>query len=127
MWYDCLERTEFLRKLYKEIPSLDDVDVRIESLVISDEGSRVTICFDMPHYADFPPEKWSGSNTAFVELDFFGITKLEFSTTSSRYRGKIVIAKNAEGLLKVGIRGNLNLDILADCGLLQHVKAYLQE
>jgi len=123
MWCDNLANTIFLRKLYKEVPALEDV--RIASVVAGDEGNRISVVFDMPKYADHPPEKWEGCNTAIVETDFCGITKFHINTTSNTYRGDIRIEKNAEGLLEVSVKGNLELDITAEFGMIQNVRAYL--
>jgi hypothetical protein len=125
MWYDYLYKTEFLRKLYDIIPSLKKIDVRIDSIIISDEGSRVAITFDMPYYADFPPSKWNGCNTTVVEVEFSGISKLEINTKSNTFRGEISINKNTEELLEISIRGNVTLNIIADSGFIQRVSAYL--
>ena len=127
MWYSHLDRTEFLQMLYTEIPSLEDVEVRIGKIVIGDEGNQVTLIFDMPRYVDFPPHKWKGHNTAVVEADFFGISKLEISTTSNTYRGTIAINENAEGLLEISIRGNLTANIVAHSGFIQRITACLSE
>jgi len=123
MWYDYLSRTEYLRRLYKEIPLLNDV--RIACINISDEGSRVTLIFDIPNYADFPPEKWNGFNVAVIEIDFFGVTRLQLDTISNTYRGDISIEKNSDGLLEINVKGNLTLSIVADSGLIQRISAYL--
>ena len=125
MWYDYFDNSKSLQTLYNEIPSLEGIEVRIGSIIIGDERNRVTICFDMPRYADFPPDRWSGSNTAVVEVDFYGIANLKISTTSNIYRGKIAIEKNTEGLLEIRIRGSINLDMVADSGYIQRISAYL--
>jgi len=122
MWYNFLHKTEYLHKLYNEIPSLNDV--RIASITIWDEGNRIKIIFDMPRYADFPPTKWEGCNTAVVEVDFTSIAKLELNTISNTYRGDISINKNSEGLLEINIKGNLTLNAIADSGFIQHINAY---
>ena len=125
MWHDVLSRTEYLRKLYKEIPPLNDV--RIARISIGDEGNRVTMLFDIPKYADFPPDKWKGCNAVVIEIDFFVVTELKIDTISNAYRGDISIEKNTDGLLEINANGNLALSIVAEHGLVQNIKAYVQE
>jgi len=122
MWYDYLSKTEYLHRLYEDIPSLNDV--RIARIAISDEGNRVTMIFDIPKYADFPPIKWDGCNVVVIEIDFFCITKLQLDTISNTYRGDISIEKNLDGLLKINVKGSLNINIVAEHGLVQHISAY---
>jgi len=123
MWYEYLSKTVYLHKLYKIIPSLNDV--QITKISINDEGNRITLAFVMPTYADFPPAKWDGYNVAVVEVDFFGISKLQLDTVANTYRGDISIEKNEYGLLEITVEGSLSLSIIADAGLIQRVDACL--
>lgn len=78
MWYENLEgNCFFLKTLYKEVPKLENI--RIEGIYIKEEGRKATLHFDMPFYADHPPEKWTelGYNSISLEIDVFDIYYLE--------------------------------------------------
>ena len=122
MWSDCLDNTKFLYMLYNEVPLLDGV--RIANISISDEGNRVTLVFDMPKYADHPPDKWRGCNVAVIEIDFFCVSKLHISTISNTYRGDIKIERNIEELLEISITGNITLQAVVEAGFIQHINAH---
>jgi len=38
-----------------------------------------------------------------------------------------MVSKKVNGLLEVTIEGNLVLNFVADCGLIQHIRAYLNK
>lgn len=124
MWHDCLDRSIFIKNLYNEVPYLKDV--RIKELSIDDEGNQVKLGFDMPFYAEFPPEKWSGLgyNSVFVELDLFGIKEVIIKSSKNTYRGDIVIDKDDNNILNVRIIGSVEATIQAECGLIQRVSGY---
>ncbi|MPM58058.1 hypothetical protein SDC9_104887 [bioreactor metagenome] len=124
MWVDCLDRNIFIKSLYREVPHLKDI--RINGLSIKDEGNRVTLGFDMPYYAEFPPQKWSGLGyrLIFVEVDLFGIKELAIKSSKNTYRGDILIEKDDNHILNVKIEGAVNATIQAECGLIQRVSAY---
>ena len=125
MWYEGLERNFFISKLYSQIPEL--VNVRIYSLKILDEGDRITLSFDMPLYADKPPEKWvnQGYNKVFVEIDFFDVHELWFKSDERRYRGDVKIVQDTGGMFTVEINGTVQAKIKASVGVLQSVNGYL--
>lgn len=76
MWYESLERNNFLVSLYEKVPELKEV--RISEINIHDEGRIVAVKFDMPYYAERPPK--SGWNKVIIllllELIFRLYTKL---------------------------------------------------
>lgn len=126
MWVNCLDRNIFIKSLYSEVPHLKDI--RINELSIKDEGNRVTLGFDMPYYAEFQPQKWSGlgHNSIFVEVDLFGIKELVVKSSKNTFRGDISIEKDNNNILNVKIEGSVNATIQAECGLIQRVSAYLK-
>jgi len=103
-------------------------NAQIKALCISDEGNRVTLGFDMPYYAEFPPQKWLGLgyNSIFVEVDLFGIKELVVKSSKNTYRGDISIEKDNNNILNIKIEGSVNATIQAECGLIQRVSAYLK-
>lgn len=124
MWVNNLSRNTFMLNLYKEVPPLKDV--RIQAIKIEDEGSIVSLNFDMPIFADSPPKKWLqlGDNTVFVELDFFCISGLTIKSYDKPYRGDICIKQDKKGMLEVGISGSLDANFKAESGMVQSVRGY---
>ncbi|CRK84582.1 Imm50 family immunity protein [Neobacillus massiliamazoniensis] len=125
MWYSALERTHFLKNLYNDVPELKNV--RIGEFSVQDEGQIVSISFDMPYYADNPPEKWvkQGYNTINVRLDFTAIRELSLKSGSQDFRGNIEINKDESDLLQIEITGTINAFIKAESGFLQSVEGYI--
>lgn len=125
MWHKFLERNQFISSLYREVPKL--VDVRIVAIKITDDGRRVTINFNMPKFADNAPSKWhnSGYNTVFVELDFFDVQEFNVSYFKENMKGTINIEKDEEYKFKVHISGSVNMNLVADIGMIQSVSGYI--
>ena len=125
MWHKVLDRNQFISSLYHEVPQL--IHVRIVGIKITDEGRRVSLHFNMPKFADNPPAKWrkSGYNAVFVELDFFDIQELKVSYSKENLMGNITLEKNEEDKFKVHISGAVNMDLVADIGIIQTVSGYL--
>ena len=64
MWFECVNKIDFLKKLYKEIPDLKGI--RIEKISIENGGSTLGLVFDLPDYPTNPPVKWLGCNTGLL-------------------------------------------------------------
>ena len=125
MWHRVLERNQFISRLYHEVPKL--INVRIVGIKITDEGRRVSLHFNMPKFAENPPAKWkiSGYNTVFVELDFFDIQELKVSYSKENLMGNIILEKNEQDKFKVRISGAVNMELVADIGIIQTVSGYI--
>lgn len=125
MWHKFLEKNQFISNLYHVVPGL--INVRIVAINITDEGRRVSINFNMPKFADNVPSKWSnlGYNTIFVELDFFDVQELNVSYCKESMKGTVNIEKNDEDKFKVNISGVVNMNLVADIGMIQSVSGYI--
>ena len=125
MWHKVLERNQFISSLYHEVPKL--INVRIVGIKITDEGRRVSLHFNMPKFADNPPAKWrkSGYNAVFVELDFFDIQELKVSYSKENLMGNIILEKNEQDKFIVRISGAVNMELVADIGIIQTVSGYI--
>ena len=125
MWHRVLERNQFISSLYHEVPKL--INVRIVGIKITDEGRRVSLHFNMPKFADNPPAKWrkSGYNAVFVELDFFDIQELKVSYSKENLMGNIILEKNEQDKFNVRISGAVNMELVADIGIIQTVSGYI--
>ena len=126
MWYEALENNFFLLNLYDDVPKL--IDVRISELNIKDEGNRISLVFDMPNYVDNPPKKWTKLeyNTTIVQVDFFGIKKLNILSFVNSYRGNIIIKKE-NNLIITQINGSTEININAEAGIIQSITGYIKE
>jgi hypothetical protein len=124
VWYDVLERNNFLVSLYNKLPELKNV--RIAEMNIHDEGRIISIKFDMPYYAERPPKKWVelGDNTVSVRIDLSAVQEINLNSGSSDYRADIEILKDESELIVVRITGTVNALIKADSGFVQSVTGY---
>lgn len=121
MWYKHLDQTFFLQKLYENVPELTDIKIKI--IEIDDEGRRISFHFDMPVYADHPPEKWirAGYNTVYVEMDFSGILELSIKSYRPPYHGDITIHSVTEDLFEINVKGTFVMSFKADFGMIQRI------
>lgn len=127
MWHENLEKNMFLTNLYTEIPQL--INVRIAQIKIVDEGDRMSVVFDMPHFADKPPKKWLGLgyNTAIVQLDFFDVREVMLKSNVNSYRGSIEISKDKDGIVTIDISGSVEAKIKAGIGMVQSIEGYCNQ
>ncbi|MBP0724071.1 hypothetical protein J5Y03_02595 [Bacillus sp. RG28] len=124
MWYLNLENNLFLTNLYNEVPELKNI--KIEKINIADGGRKVTLCFDMPSYAENPPQKWVdlGNNTVWVEIDFYEIIELEIKSMKTMVNCDLDI-KYVENSFIINITGTVNASIKAEYGYFQKVEGYI--
>lgn len=126
MWHDILDRNNFIKSLYTNVPAL--IDVRIIAVKIEDEGQRISLEFIMPKFADTPPEKWLNLeyNSVYIKLDFFDIDELVMKATRDKLRGNIAIEKTKEDKLKITVIGNANIQLIAHYGMFQSISGYVE-
>ncbi|MCY8232243.1 Imm50 family immunity protein [Priestia endophytica] len=127
MWHKELKHSEFLTTLYEEVPELSQIS--IEYVEIKDEGRRISLGFTMPRFADYPPLKWkqSGYNAVFVEADFFDIKEMQISYRNEKLKGTIYMKGTEEQYHHVWISGSVNLNLVAEVGLIQKISGYIDE
>jgi hypothetical protein len=127
MWHENLEKNFFVLDLYNTIPQLNNV--RIAQIKILDEGDNISLVFDMPYFADRPPQKWVnlGYNTVVVELDFFEIKEVMLKSINSRYRCNIEIRKDKDDTYIIDITGSIEAKIKAGVGMIQSIKGYCNQ
>lgn len=122
MWIDILGNNYFVNNLYDKIPELDNI--RVEEFSLLQNGNEIKIIFDMPKFADYPPEKWKGCNIISIELNFWNIMYLEFKNNliKSPYTCSILIENKNQ--LKIALFGSINCEFKAEVGVVQKVSAY---
>lgn len=127
MWHENVEKNTFITNLYAEVPQL--VDVRISQIKIHDGGDRVSFIFDMPYFADKPPEKWValGHNTVIVQLDFFDMREIVIKSNSNKYRGSIEIVKDIDDTILIKVAGAIEARIKAGVGMIQSIDGYCNQ
>lgn len=121
MWYKSIGRTEFLLRLYDEVPKLEAID--IYEIKIHDSGDRVLIRFKLNYTVDNPPSKWTISKyeVPIINLELFGVTSLELLSEANVTKTDIVIAnRNKEGIVVTGV-GKFMFNIFAEAGLIQSI------
>lgn len=124
LWYETLDKNKFLVSLYGQVPELKNV--RIAEVNIHDEGRIIAIIFDMPYYAEFPPEKWVelNSNTVSVRVDLSAVHEIKLDSGKLDYRANIEILKDESDLIVVNITGTINSLFKAESGFIQSVTGY---
>lgn len=124
MWSDYLSNNGFLISLYTQMPILKNV--RIMQFRISCDKNNVELVFDMPVYADNPPEEWKKykCNAVLVGIDFVSINTLDFKFKSENCIGNIDIFLDENELIHLKITGDINVNLLSERALIQKVEAY---
>ncbi|MBL1231008.1 hypothetical protein IW492_17425 [Enterococcus sp. BWB1-3] len=122
MWYDLISKTEFLDKLYNNIPMINNVD--IYEIRLHDCGDRILISFRLDDIVDNVPAKWKIKeyDIPVINLELFGIRSFSMETHANFYKATVTIAKSNEDLIVVKGTGNLNFEILAEIGLIQSIE-----
>ena len=121
MWYECIDKIEFLKNLYKEIPDLKNV--RIDKISLEKEGKIVNLVFDLPFFPTNPPRKWIGCNILSIEISFSCVKMFQLKLDKNLMNGDIDI-KNDDKIIKVKINGNLRCSFFAESALVQRISAY---
>lgn len=122
MWYEIIENNFFIKKLYKKVPELKNVN--ISEINITNEGNKISIICDLPYYADYPPQKWIDSkhNTVIVEIDFFLIHEINIQARKfDFFKGNIDMLVDKNNLINVKISGSPTANFVANSGLIQSV------
>ena len=124
MWSDYLQKNRFLISLYDNMPILNNV--RITQFRVSCDGNRVELVFDMPIYANNQPRKWEEHkcDTVIVQIDFESIENLDFKLKCTNYIGDIDIYVDKNKKLNLNIRGDIEVNLLAELGFIQKVEGY---
>lgn len=121
MWYECVDKMDFLKKLYKKIPDLKDV--RIDKISIENEGSTVNLVFDLPDFPSNPPVKWTGCNTVSVEVSFWGVINFKMCSNGNEMYGDIEM-NHRDNFVDVSVKGDIDCSFKAECAMMQCISAY---
>ena len=121
MWFECVNKIDFLKKLYKEIPDLKGI--RIEKISIENGGSTLGLVFDLPDYPTNPPVKWLGCNTVSIEISFSCVSNFVMRSNCGTMYGDIEM-KNQDNLINASIKGNIECSFKAECAIIQCINAY---
>jgi len=91
-WLTFVSGAHFLQSLYPSGLKSNVID--LHEIRLHREGPTVNWVFDLPHYPDAPPRKWSlaGYNTVQVHLSGVGIIAVESSGWSVRNSGEFTLA-----------------------------------
>lgn len=123
MWWKILDDNFFIKKLYNQVPELNNVNI----LVIKLEGERnkVSLTCDLPYYADYPPQKWIDAkyNTVIVQIDFFAIQNFNIQYLNNLFKGNVEIKLDENELIIVNITGSITAKIFAEAGIIQDIRA----
>lgn len=126
MWYEVVEGTFFLKKIYCDIPDLDKV--RIEKACLMREGTIFRLSFDMPTFPVNMPKKWANSSYSaiHVTIDFFDVIRVDinYDIAIKTVKPSSVLVYKSENSIKLEVEGAINGIIIAQTGLIQEVEPY---
>src|SRR5690625_1019051 len=127
MWHKVINENKFISLLYDEVPEL--INVNIINVKLEDQGRKVSLLFVMPEYADHPPKKWHRLkyNSIVVELNFFDVNDLSFTSTNKDLSGDISIESNDHNTLNTHLSVTLTLNLKASGRLIQKMEGYIDE
>lgn len=122
MWYDVVEKNEFLQKLYISIPDL--INVRILNIQLCEGGSRAKVSLLLPVLVDNPPLKWKqlGYDTAIINLDLFAVSSTSLEYKSNNFAGNIYIKRTSHDKIIFKCEGNIDLEIYAEVVIIQEIR-----
>jgi len=123
MWYDYIdsENEIFLKRLYNPVPALKNI--HLLKFWVSGNEDSMRLIFEMPYYADNPPEKWINKkyNTTIIELDVYCIKSLSINASDRRHYGELDIQKNENDLLNLCMKGEININVIAEGIFIQRI------
>lgn len=122
MWYEYVDRLDFLKKLYTEIPPLDGI--RLVKLSVLPIENRIEVSFVLLQLPDWIPAKWKSmkGNAIKIELYFFCVNYSEIKMDRYVENGNIEISKDEEGCLRIYITGPVNALVIAEAATVDNVK-----
>ncbi|ULO08510.1 hypothetical protein H1230_06800 [Paenibacillus sp. 19GGS1-52] len=132
MWADELDEHQqiFLESLFDTVPQLNSVSI-IELKI--EYGDSVSIRFDLPEYAENPPQKWTsqGYNTVQIQLDFSEVINIDIQLNRSSNINKLInnieIYKDKEEIINIKLDGSFKGIITAKYGFIQSIQGYINE
>jgi len=132
MWADVLDDHQqiFLKSLFISVPQLNDVNI-IELKI--EYGDSVSIRFDLPEYAEKPPQKWTkyGYNTVQIQLDFSEVFEVDMQlnrkSNINKCLNNIEIYKDKEEIINIKFDGLFNGLIKANYGFIQSIQGHINE
>lgn len=121
MWYEVIERTEFLQKLYNNIPDLFDVEIL--SIQLEENANRIRMSLFIPTIVDNPPLKWKQLkyDAALIDLDLFIISHFSLRCKSNKYIVNIYMEEREKNIV-VKCEGGIDIKICAEIGMIQSVR-----
>lgn len=127
MWYVDLDRNFVLQKLYDDVPELTKIE--IGAIKLENAGRRISIHFELPVYANHPPQNWidSGYNTVYVIMNFVDIQELSVHSQQPPYHGDITINFDKENLLDIQVHGTVEMSFKAADGMIQEISGYMKD
>lgn len=121
MWYEVINQTEFLQKLFNNVPDL--VNVEILNIQLEENKDRIRISLFIPVIVDNPPLKWKQLNydSAIVDLDLFIISEFLLRCKSKKYIANISIEEHEKNI-NIKCEGGVDMEICAEIGLIQSIR-----
>jgi hypothetical protein len=124
-WLDLLSDASAIRAIFgDQIPTLEDIDVH--EVVLHRDGPRVLLRFDLQQFPTNPPRKWELAGFNRVQLKLLAVGVRELSIVGLQSECKLSLSLFEDGsLIRIRTRkGEMKIDIAADCLLIDSVSAY---
>lgn len=122
MWYETIEKTEFLRTLYNKIPELNGVEIL--EVQLCESGDRVKLAIFLPVSIDNLPLKWKQLkyNSVIINIELFVIDSISLQSKKNKLIVDINLEKIDENTLLLKCNGGINMEIYSEFGIIQEVR-----
>ncbi|OYO87016.1 immunity protein 50 of polymorphic toxin system [Lachnotalea glycerini] len=122
MWYEVIEKTEFLRRLYNKIPDLNNIEIL--EIQLCESGDRVKLSLFLPILIDNLPLKWKQLkyNSAIIDLELFVISSILLESKKSKLIADIHIEKTNQDTIILKCAGAINMEVCAEVGIIQEIR-----
>lgn len=104
-WYHQCENPQAVDTLYSSAPTLERWKLREVS--VHEDGPRVDLRADLPHFPDFPPERWHSEFTvAQVTVSLMGVTDFFFTGWAQNNEGVFTLSSESPDKLRFAFESN---------------------
>ncbi|OFI48325.1 hypothetical protein BG261_08565 [Floricoccus tropicus] len=125
MWYENIDCTEFLKRLYNEIPPLEKINL-INIKVRGFYPYKVELIIRLPKSVDYPPLKWTekGFNYPYIHIDLANVVDVFLEQHSPGDEISMEIESDGNDGLVVKSYGDISFEIVSKNvgGLIQKIE-----
>lgn len=122
MWCQKIDRTEFIKRLYKVPPEL--VNVQVNNMTVFPNDKKVVLTCILRQSPDWIPPKWQSKkgNSIKVELSFWGISAMKMEWYTQEEYCTIDVSQTLEKGIQLRISGAINSHFFAEACAVSNVE-----